>query len=692
MRSLWCMGLFIFLISGLAIGQEERNEEWIRQRVEFISEQLESEDIDLTNVTEQLHTYLDQPLNLNRATAEELESLGLLNEIQINDLLLHIQQFGKLISIYELQTLKYWDLQTIWLVLPFVRVDDRFDQLHVSLREALQQGKIETFLRYQVVPEQRAGYAPVPDSIQQQSNKYYEGNPDRYYTRLRYSYRTNLSVGITAEKDPGEAFFRGSQKQGFDFYSAHAYYKGGKYLKAVALGDYQVQIGQGLNLWSGYAFGKTADATNIRKNAQTLKPYSSVDESRFLRGAAIDLGFRRFGFTLFSSYKKTDAAILEDSLTDGFYNISGIYVTGLHRTASEIAHKNQLTEIIGGGELRYRRRNFTAGFATVYQGYDQLYAKAILPYNQFDFRGKQTISSSADYSFTWRNMHLFGELSRTSYSGQWAALQGLIIALDPKASLSILYRNYARAYQTFYNAGFSESGHTQNESGLYIGLRIRVKSAWTINSYVDVFQQPWLKYLVDAPGRGHEFLFQPGYKPNKQLEVYARYREQVRPKNSRDPDGTVTEIEDVRQRNYRLDFSYKATESIQLKSRLEYVTIHRESNMPEQGLLLTQDLVFRPQKFPCDISLRYALFNTDSYDSRLYSFEANALYVFAVPAYYYQGSRAYVLVRYTFLRCCDLWIRYGAFLYADRKTLSAGSEQINGNRKRDLTVQLRVHF
>lgn len=174
--------------------------ELIQQRIEFISEQLESEEIDLTNVIEQLNYYFDRPINLNNATAEELKSLELLTDIQINDLLLHIKQTGKLISIYELQSLKYWDLQTIQLVRPFVQVDDKLDQLHVSLKEALKFGKFEVFLRYQTVPEPKSGYDKVPDSVKLLSNKYYYGNADRYYTRLRYSYRTNLSVGITAEK------------------------------------------------------------------------------------------------------------------------------------------------------------------------------------------------------------------------------------------------------------------------------------------------------------------------------------------------------------------------------------------------------------------------------------------------------------------------------------------------------------
>jgi len=682
---------FIFCFFPLLSFGQSRSE-LIQQRIEFISEQLESEDIDLTNVIDQLNYYYDHPLNLNSAGIEALKSLELLTDVQINNLLLHISSFGRLISIYELQALKYWDLQTIQLVRPFVRVDDRLDQLHVGLREALEQGKFEVYLRYQTIPESKSGYTPVPDSVKAQSSKYYRGNADRYYARFRYGYRTNLSVGITAEKDPGEEFFKGTQKQGFDFYSAHAYYKGGKYLRAVALGDYQVQVGQALNLWSGYAFGKTADAVNVKKNAQALRPYTSVDENRFMRGAAVDLGYKKWGMTLFGSRKGVDASVIADSLYDELEFVSSINVTGFHRTTSEIARKNSLRETIAGSNLRYQDRSFSAGLSAVYQAYDKVYSKAYQPYNQFDFRGKSTTGLSADYSYVWRNINLFGEASRASHSGGMAVLQGMIIALDAKASMSVLYRNYARDYHTFYNTGFSEGSRTQNESGLYMGLRLKLNNAWSVNTYLDLFSQSWLKYQVNAPSTGHEFLLQPAYRPNRQLEVYARFRQQLRPKNSRDADGTVTPVEDVLQRNYRFNITYQVTEAVQLKSRIEYVTINRLSNQPEKGMLFTQDILIRPKSSPLDFSLRYAVFDTDSYDSRLYSFESNALYVFSVPAYYYQGSRAYILVRYTFLRKCDLWIRYGGFLYANRKNLSAGSEAIQGNRKQDITVQLRISF
>ncbi len=135
-------GLLFLMTSGISLSQDEDAKNTVvQQRIEFISEQLESESIDLTNVVEQLNFLYDHPLNLNSATFEELQDIGLLTDVQISDLMLHIKQFGKFISIYEIQSLKYWDMNTIELVLPFIRVDDKLDQLHVSLKEAIKQGK-----------------------------------------------------------------------------------------------------------------------------------------------------------------------------------------------------------------------------------------------------------------------------------------------------------------------------------------------------------------------------------------------------------------------------------------------------------------------------------------------------------------------------------------------------------------------
>lgn len=680
--------LFISSVQFFVTGQDKN--EIIQSRIEFISEQLESENIDLTDVVAQLNFYFDHPMNLNSVDQSILQELNLLTDVQINDLLLHRELFGNFISIYELQSLKYWDLETIRLVLPFVKVDDKLDQLHVGLKDMLKYGNFESFFRFQGNIERKEGYTDVSDSIQQNSNSYYYGNSHRYYSRLRFTYRTNLSVGVTAEKDPGEEFFKGSQKNGFDFYSAHAFYKGGKYLKSIALGDYQVQIGQGLNLWSGYAFAKSADVANVKKSANSLKPYTSVDETRFLRGAAVEVGYGPWSLTTFGSYKGIDGSVIADSLVEEQEFVTSINITGFHRTNSELARKNSLKEIIAGSSARYDKRNFSFGLAGVYQGYSEPFNKDTLPYNQFDFRGQSTVGLSGDYSLVVKNLNFFGETAYLTSSKSFATLNGVLIALDQRASLAIVYRNYHRAYANFYSAGFSEGSQTQNEQGIYAGLRTTLSKSVTVNSYVDLFKFPWLKYQVDAPSSGYELMSQISYKPSRGFEIYGRFRQQIREKNSRLSDGTITELEQVDQRNYRVNLSYKISESFTLKSRVEYMTIQRPSSEDESGFVLTQDILFNPKNLPFDLSLRYALFDTDSYDSRIYTYENNALYVFSVPSYYYQGSRAYLLVRYTFFRRIDLWVRYGVSIFANRNSLGSGAEEIIGNTKTDLTVQLRI--
>ncbi|MBI1836682.1 MAG: hypothetical protein HYR91_05400 [Flavobacteriia bacterium] len=673
--------ILFLLINSIILAQDKN--EVIQQRIEFIAEQNESESIDLTSVLESLNYYYENPLNLNQCTFEELESLNLLTEIQINDLLLHLQKNGKLISIYELQTLKYWDLSTIQLIIPFIKIDEKIEQAQLKIADILKYGKSELYNRYQLIPQPKIGY--LQDTSISSSN--YQGNADHYYSRYRFSYRTNLSFGITADKDPGEPFFKGINKKGFDFYSAHAYYRGGKYLKAFIIGDYHLGIGQGLALWTNYAFGKTADVAMIKKSANSFKPYTSTDENRFLRGFAVDFGFSNFTLTLFGSSKKMDATVEKKSISTYF---SSIQLTGLHRTTNEIERKNAITENILGSCLNYKIRNFEIDFNGIYQSYNIPYQKNILSYNKFDFRGKETITLSVNYNWIWKNLNVFGEIAQASYSKGIAQIHGLLLSLNSKFSLSFIYRNYAKNYQSFYSNAFADGSKIQNERGFYSGIKMKLNSSWTINSYLDLFSSPWLKYQVNAPSFGHDYFTQINYKPNKLLEIYARFREQNHQKNSRIEDGTIASLDDNIQRNYRLNIVYNVSENMTLKSRIEYTSLEGKYSTIKYGSLMTQDVIYKPKKYPFDLIFRYALFQTDNYDTRIYSYEANALNVFSIPAYYDKGSKGYLLIRYTFLKHFDLWIRYGKTFYVNQNSIGSEQEKINGNKKNDLTIQFRI--
>ncbi len=688
------LGIFFIFLAVSASGQTKS--EVIQQRMEFIAEEFETEEISLEDVFDNLSNYYDNPLNLNSASKEELEQLLLLSDIQINELLVYREKIGSLKTIYELLEFQFWSNQTVENILPFVKISKLDEEKKkVTLSEMLKDMKSEAMFRWIRGVEEKAAYADVTDEEREQSNSYYWGSPDRLYSRFRFRYKTSLSMGITMEKDPGEQIFGQTQPKGFDFYSAHVFYSGKKFVRKIAVGDYHFEMGQGLAFWSGYAFGKTADALLIRKNGRGLSPYASVDETRFLRGAAAELGFKNWSLTVFASQKYVNGniAVITDSLEgDEARLASSVNLSGLHRTTSEITRKNSLQETILGSYLKYQTRSLQFGFGAVQQIYDVPLERDLRPYNQFEFRGNQLLNLSADYSYVLKNLNVFGEIARSSTSGGLAIIQGATLAIDNKASVSVLYRNYAKDYHTFYSRGFGERSRTINEEGLFIGTKFNFNKYWNMNVYADIFKFPWLVFRIDKPSVGHEVLGQLSYRPSAKIEMYVRIREQSRMQNSRNYEGTIRPIEEVVQRNFRFNFNYKFTSSLQWKTRVELVTVSRPSMPFEKGFVLAQDLVFRPTKFPVDVSVRYALFDTDSFDTRLYLFESNLLNVFSIPAYFNEGSRYYILLKYEYKKNVELWLRYAAFVYANQTTLGTGPERIDGSTRSEVGVQLRVRF
>ena len=91
-------------------------------------------------------------------------------------------------------------------------------------------------------------------------------------------------------------------------------------------------------------------------------------------------------------------------------------------------------------------------------------------------------------------------------------------------------------------------------------------------------------------------------------------------------------------------------------------------------------------------TLRYALFNTDDYDTRIYAYENNVLYRFSVPAYYYQGSRFYILLNYKMNDHFSFWLHFAQSYYSNRNTIGSSLEEIQGHTRSEVTAQVRMKF
>ncbi len=691
--------LFGLLISNyISLGQKNDQQKFnlIEQRIEMIAENAEDEDIDFTTLFDYLAYIYDHPLNINNPKNEDdLRQIRMLSDIQINNLYDHIDRNGKLISIYELQAVEGWTIYTIKTILPFVTVNIDLYAPSISFKEMVRNSSNELFIRYSRVLEQQEGYAPIDDSTLAASpNKRYSGSPDKLYTRYRFKFRNNISAGFTAEKDAGEQFFTGNQKNGFDFYSGHLYLSGFGKLKSLAIGDFHAQFGQGLTLWSGLAFGKSADILTVKRNARGLRPYASVDENLFLRGGGATIELGKIQFTAFGSHKKIDANVSYDDTTSNFdgYTITSFQQTGLHRTPSEVEDKNIIGETHLGGNLQFNTRKLRIGISGLHSNYDANVQRNLSYYNQFEFNDNTNTILGTDYNFLFRNFNLYGEVARSANGGT-AQIHGALISLDPSVTLSVVYRNYGRDFQNNLSNAFSENSKNINESGIMIGLKLTRGKKFQLNAYLDQFKFPWLKYQVDKPQTtGHDYLVQLQYKPSKKLIMYGRIRARNRPINTEQDIDDIDFIVARNQINYRYNISYKVSESFTLRNRIEYVDFQRGMSDREAGFLIYQDILYKPLSSNLSFSFRYALFETDSYDSRVYAYENDVLYYFSIPAYYRTGTRTYFTAKYRIRKGLDLWLRWAQWHFSNTNEIGSGNEMIEGNTKTDIRAQIRLKF
>jgi hypothetical protein len=502
-----------------------------------------------------------------------------------------------------------------------------------------------------------------------------------------------------------DSLLQGKQKNGFDFYSAHIYVKNIRFIKALAIGDYQIGFGQGLTAWSGLAYGKNPDAVAIKRNAPGIRPYTSTDENLFMRGLAFTGGNNTFQATGFLSRKKADAHITQtDSLQEEkTLVVSSLQETGLHTTPAEIANKGAVTQTVFGGNISYRKRKYSFGVTGMHTLFDALLNHTPETYNRFSFHGTQLTNASTDYSFLLHNVSFFGETSvSSSYAGGegWAFLHGYLLSLAPTLSLSILHRNLSRNFQSLYANIVAENSAAANERGVYFGINAKPSHSIVINAYYDQFTFPWLKYRVNAPSNGSDFLIQVNYTPSKKFDTYIRVKQKDKFLNSNFsyPGATAGDNEidfttPYKQANYRWNIDYAVSSSLKLGNRIEYVKVKADKRQErsKNGYLVYQDVTYKKTGSKISFTLRYALFDAGNYESRIYAYENDIPGTYSIPSYFNKGSRIYAMCNYILSRHIELWLRWAQTYYSNLSILSPGTlQEIEGHSKTEIKIQIRV--
>jgi hypothetical protein len=644
------------------------------------AQQTETED---DSYLQELEHFKKHPLNLNVTYANELKELIFLNDLQIENLISYRNLLGKFISIYELQSIPTWDIATIKKVLPYITINNAVDVAE-DLKTRFKEGDKSLLFRYSQTLEKSKGFDKSTPGTK------YMGSREKLFLRYRYQYKNLLQYGILGDKDAGEQFFGGTDKYGFDFYSFHLFARKIGKIQALALGDFTVNMGQGLIQWQSLAFSKSSDVMDVKRQSAILRPYTSSGEFYFHRGAGITMQFGKIEATAFVSIRKLSANFVADTVNSEDF-ISSFLNSGYHRTQNEIDDRNNLRQLAFGGNLTYRQRNWHVSINGVAYNFSLPVVKRTEPYNLFAIGGKNWSNFSIDYSYTHHNLHFFGETAIDKNFDK-ATINGLLISVDPKVDLSVVQRAIDKKYQAVYGDAFTENTYPTNENGIYTGVSIRPLAGWRADMYADFYRFPWLKYLVDAPSYGKDFLVQFTFAPDRQLEIYSRFRSESKQKNQSGNSTVTNYLVLIPKQNWRTQISYRINPAITVRERVEMLWYGEKGDNSENGFLSFFDFIYKPQLKQYSGNIRLQYFETDGYDSRIYAYENDVLYGYSIPAFFNKGYRYYINLNYDLKRNVSIWIRWAQTIYTNESSSGSGLDEIPGHHRSEIIAEARWQF
>ena len=696
---------------------------------------------------EYLQEWLSHPLNLNTATYDDLEALGLLTPWEIEAVLRFRHNYGVMTGAHELRFIPDFPAEKALRLIPFVSFEPA--QTPRSWAQVVKErGRHEFLSRYGRKLSRSKAY----------TEHKYVGGPDVAALRYRFKADECLQAGLAMEKDAGEKGFpdswagfvmlgdsrsgnTGSNSTFGSNRNRNAAQKD-RYptLRAWIIGSYTLSFGYGLHFGGGlFGSGGLAAAEGLARPGAGLRPFASTAESGYLSGSALRVqAARHTELTFFYSHRRVDAGIENGAITT-------LSESGYHRTPTECQKRQQALQQVAGLAAEQKFGAVKMGAVLSYTFLDKPYLPNVQLYNKFSYLSDKVLGGSVYYRALWRSLHFYGEAGwscvfreadRAEVAQTQAAttagpatttpsaafFQGLQWKAHRRFSLAAQLRFYPRTYSGFFVHAPGESKGS-NEIGLTLAATTRLTGRLSLDLTAKYALHPWFSYPAQPPGLEARYdlrLSYTAYRNALQLYLLCRYEPldpvvatpnlaphvgtrpvvsapkpnpatpNLAPKAATSPEAAATpnptnSTPTAKNLSLRLHFAYDTPGGLSCRSRAEWHPL-------SQGYLLYQDLGYKLSSGKLSVKARYALFQTQSTQDRFYVYESDLLYNAGFPSYSGTGQRFYLYLQYKPFRFLTLEARYAHTLYDSQFTSGSGLNESPGFLQPDVKCQIRFKF
>lgn len=682
------------LWNGVAWAQETHPWEEVLVEMGIVDEENEGSLADMYDLLSEL---AEHPIDLNKATREDLEQLPFLTDEQVEEICEYLYRYGPMKSLGELAMIESLGYAERQLLMQFVVVEV-FQGNKGELKGHYQDSLATKGYRPFNSPSTPFPFpssptiTPLPSHLSSElimnariplyqragDHEGYIGYPYKHSFRYAIRWGKNIKAGLIGAQDAGEPFFANKNKWGYDFYSFYAQVKNWGRLKSVVIGRYRVNMGMGLVINGAFTMGKHNTLATIHRTASIIRPHSSQIEGSYLQGAAATVCLSpHLDVSAFISYRPIDATLNSDSTT-----ISTIVKTGYHRTKTEIGKKHNASEGMAGGHIGYRNRAFHVGVIGVYDWLDrELVPKTNQAYRQYDAAGKRFWNTSVEYGITLKRLSFNGETA-TGDSHALATINALNWKAFAGFTLQAVQRFYSYRYYALHGNSFSEGGSVQNESGIYIGADWHPHGRLQLRAYSDIAYFPWARYQAHTSSHSIDHSFSATYRWGA-FTTFARYRLRMREKDNDDKTALIYNKE----HKARVSLSFADTPWT-FKTIGDVAYTHYK-NM-SLGWMVSEEISYRMKQTQVHTTMGY--FHTNDYNSRIYTYERGPLYSFTSILFYGKGIHGSLLVRHDFNAHWMVIAKMGYTRYFDRDTIGTALQAIAHQWKADIDLQCRWKF
>ena len=370
-------------------------------------------------------------------------------------------------------------------------------------------------------------------------------------------------------------------------------------MKTVVAGNYQASFGYGLVVGSPFKRGKSAYIQSTATTDEGLKKYTSVGDSYNY--------FHGVGATARVSRRADVSAFysLRKGKEDAWNHVVGVNATG--------------------------RWNRLKVGVTAMENIEQ-------PTPAPSLKGRENCVGTIGVNARWNmgKVDIWGEVA-TSHGNKWGVgvITGVRYRPISDVNLLAIYRYYSPEFDNVYANSLCSWSRMKDEHGGYFGVEYNRLRNWQLSAFGDMWKT------------GFETMAQADFIPQKDYRMHTRFR--VKRKDEKD--------------TYSLRWNM-VYEFGQWKMKTQ-----ADGNMVQAkgawtyGWSVLQDVEYRFSNVPIVLQLRAQAFDAREWNNRVYIYENDVLYAYAIPFVYGLGGRFWLNARYKINDIFSVYLRVSETIY-----------------------------